>query len=125
MIAERRPARISWPHKSSLSRRCPSDAVARATLSGSKGGAMKPALERLLDRRSFFTSMGKAAAGASAFGLMESDLEAIQQTVQRNSVPSELKITDMRVAVVEKAPMTCPLIRLDTNQGITGHGEVR
>jgi len=87
---------------------------------------MKPAVERLLDRRSFFTSMGKAAAGASAFGLLtDADLEAQPQNVQRNSIPSQLKITDMRVAVVEKAPMTCPLIRLDTNQGLVGYGEVR
>src|SRR5579883_1419992 len=37
----------------------------------------------------------------------------------------DLKITDLRVAVVGKAPMTCPLIRIDTNQGISGLGEVR
>jgi L-alanine-DL-glutamate epimerase-like enolase superfamily enzyme len=87
---------------------------------------MKPAVERLLDRRSFFASMGKAAAGASAFGLLtDADLEAAPQNVQRNSIPSQLKITDLRVAVVEKAPMTCPLIRVDTNQGLVGYGEVR
>jgi L-alanine-DL-glutamate epimerase-like enolase superfamily enzyme len=87
---------------------------------------MKPAVERLLDRRSFFTSMGKAAAGASAFGLLtDADLEAAPQNVQRNSIPSQLKITDLRVAVVEKAPMTCPIIRLETNQGLVGYGEVR
>jgi L-alanine-DL-glutamate epimerase-like enolase superfamily enzyme len=87
---------------------------------------MKPAVERLLDRRSFFTSMGKAAAGASAFGLLTAaDIEAAPANVQRNSIPSDLKITDLRVAVVEKAPMTCPLIRLDTNQGLVGYGEVR
>src|SRR5882672_11716665 len=87
---------------------------------------MKPSLARLLDRRSFFTSMGKAAAGASALGLLtDADLEAAPQNVQRNSRPSELKITDMRVAVVEKAPMTCPILRLDTNQGLVGYGEVR
>ncbi len=40
-------------------------------------------------------------------------------------MPSELKITDLRVAVIGKAPMTCPLIRIDTNQGIYGLGEVR
>jgi L-alanine-DL-glutamate epimerase-like enolase superfamily enzyme len=87
---------------------------------------MKPAVERLLDRRSFFTSMGKAAAGASALGLLtDADIEAAPANVQRNSIPSDLKITDLRVAVVEKAPMTCPLIRLDTNQGLVGYGEVR
>ena len=37
-----------------------------------------------------------------------------------------LKITDLRVAVITKAPMTCPLIRIDTNQeGLYGLGEVR
>jgi len=87
---------------------------------------MKPAVERLLDRRSFFTSMGKAAAGASALGLLtDADIEAAPANVQRNSIPSDLRITDLRVAVVEKAPMTCPLIRLDTNQGLVGYGEVR
>jgi L-alanine-DL-glutamate epimerase-like enolase superfamily enzyme len=87
---------------------------------------MKPAVQRLLDRRSFFTSMGKAAAGASAFALVtDADLEAAPQNVQRNSIPSQLKITDLRVAVIEKAPMTCPIIRLDTNQGLVGYGEVR
>ena len=87
---------------------------------------MKPAVQRLFDRRSFFTSIGKAAAGASALGLLtEADLEAAPASVQRNSIPSDLKITDLRVAVVEKAPMTCPLIRIDTNQGLVGLGEVR
>lgn len=38
---------------------------------------------------------------------------------------ASLKITDLRVAVVGGAPMTCPLIRIDTNQGIYGLGEVR
>jgi L-alanine-DL-glutamate epimerase-like enolase superfamily enzyme len=39
---------------------------------------------------------------------------------------SDLKITDLRVAVVGRAPMTCPLIRMDTNQeGLYGLGEVR
>ena len=37
-----------------------------------------------------------------------------------------LKITDLRVAVITRAPMTCPLIRIDTNQeGLYGLGEVR
>jgi L-alanine-DL-glutamate epimerase-like enolase superfamily enzyme len=37
-----------------------------------------------------------------------------------------LKITDLRVAVVTRAPMTCPLIRIDTSEeGLYGLGEVR
>ncbi|MGC4046435.1 MAG: mandelate racemase/muconate lactonizing enzyme family protein [Armatimonas sp.] len=39
---------------------------------------------------------------------------------------ASLKITDLRVAVVTRAPMTCPIIRIDTNQeGLYGLGEVR
>jgi L-alanine-DL-glutamate epimerase-like enolase superfamily enzyme len=38
---------------------------------------------------------------------------------------ADLRITDLRVATVARAPMTCPLIRIDTNQGIYGLGEVR
>jgi L-alanine-DL-glutamate epimerase-like enolase superfamily enzyme len=67
-----------------------------------------------------------AAAGASAFSLAgERDAEAALSTVQTASKPSELKITDLRVAVISDAPMLCPLIRIDTNQGLSGYGEVR
>jgi L-alanine-DL-glutamate epimerase-like enolase superfamily enzyme len=39
---------------------------------------------------------------------------------------SDLRITDVRVLVVRDAPMTCPIIRIDTNQeGLYGLGEVR
>ena len=31
----------------------------------------------------------------------------------------------MRVLTIARAPMTCPIIRIDTNQGIYGLGEVR
>ena len=93
---------------------------------------MKPAVARLLDRRGFFKSMGAAAGGAVAAGLTgtadaraEAAAALVQSNVKRASEPSALKITDLRVAVVEKAPMTCPLIRIDTNQGIAGYGEVR
>jgi L-alanine-DL-glutamate epimerase-like enolase superfamily enzyme len=66
-----------------------------------------------------------AVAGLSAGLLADETLEALPQNVNTNSKPSELKITDMRIAVVARAPMTCPIIRIDTNQGIYGLGEVR
>ncbi|MFQ6044324.1 MAG: mandelate racemase/muconate lactonizing enzyme family protein, partial [Candidatus Poribacteria bacterium] len=47
--------------------------------------------------------------------------EEMTQNVNTNSRPSELKITDMRIAKVRN----WPIIRLDTNQGIYGLGEVR
>lgn len=45
--------------------------------------------------------------------------------VNYNSYPSDLRITDMRFADIDQAPMHCILLKLYTNQGITGMGEVR
>ena len=56
-------------------------------------------------------------AGASAQG-------ARGQGVNRNSAPSELKITDMR-SVLVASNYDYPIIRIDTNQGVYGLGEVR
>jgi L-alanine-DL-glutamate epimerase-like enolase superfamily enzyme len=87
---------------------------------------MKPVLETLIGRRSFFRSAGMAAAGAGALGFSTvRDAEAALQNVNPRSKPSDLRITDLRVAVLGRAPMTDPVIRIDTNQGISGYGEVR
>jgi len=87
---------------------------------------MKPTVERLLDRRSFFRSTAKTGAAIAAGSLiLDSDLEAAMQSVNTMSRPSELKITDMRVATVKDAPMRCPILKLYTNQGLVGLGEVR
>jgi L-alanine-DL-glutamate epimerase-like enolase superfamily enzyme len=72
-------------------------------------------------RRSFLR--GATALGAGLWSGVE--LEAYPQNVDTNSKPSDLKITDMRVAVLRGVPMTSPIIRIDTNQGIYGLGEVR
>ena len=83
---------------------------------------MQPLFNRERGRRSFLRGMG----GALGAGLWAGEaLEAYPQNVNTASKPSELKITDLRVLVVARAPMTCPLIRIDTNQGIYGLGEVR
>ena len=39
--------------------------------------------------------------------------------------PSTLKITDMRFADIDGAPKRCTLLKIYTNQGIVGYGEVR
>ena len=77
-------------------------------------------------RRDFFK---KAAAGGLSLGFMMNAGSAesasyAMQNINRNSNPSDLKITDMRVAIVDKGGLA-PIIRLDTNQGIYGLGEVR
>jgi L-alanine-DL-glutamate epimerase-like enolase superfamily enzyme len=96
---------------------------------------MKPVVRNMLDtpapavdRRSFFKTLGLSAAGAMALradAAAEAAAAVVQSNVKRASEPSALKITDLRVAVVVDAPMTCPLIRVDTNQGLVGWGEVR
>src|SRR6478672_8041004 len=76
-----------------------------------------------LNRRDVMKTSALALGGSL---LMSEPLEAYPKAVNTNSSPSTLKITDMRVAtVVKPGPSPCPLIRLDTNQGVYGLGEVR
>ncbi len=64
-------------------------------------------------RRSFL----KGVAGAMGLGLWADEtLEAVPQNVNTNSKPSELKTADLRVLVIGHAPVTCPIIRLDTKE---------
>ena len=73
-------------------------------------------------RRDFF----KKTAGALATGFLAGEtLEAYPQNTNTNSKPSDLRITDMRIAWLRGVPMSSPIIRIDTNQGIYGLGEVR
>ncbi|RLT31183.1 MAG: mandelate racemase/muconate lactonizing enzyme family protein, partial [Chloroflexi bacterium] len=48
-----------------------------------------------------------------------------EDNIRRSSNPSDLKITDMRIATVGWDHWTFSIIRIDTNQGISGWGEVR
>lgn len=75
------------------------------------------------NRRDF---MQKAGLGGLALGLMfngdvRREVEYATQKVNRNSSPTDLRITDLRIAYTSEAP----IIRIDTNQGIYGLGEVR
>jgi len=45
--------------------------------------------------------------------------------VNQHSRPSELKITDVRTATVGWYGWRFPIVRIDTNQGLSGYGEVR
>ncbi len=82
---------------------------------------MKDILSGASGRRSFLRS----ALGATAATFWADEtVEAYQQNVNTRSKPSELKITDMRIASV-RAPMYAVMLRIDTNQGISGLGEVR
>lgn len=78
-------------------------------------------------RRSF---LKKSALGGIALGgsLLLSPIEEViaqsTQKVKRFGAPSDLKITDMRYATTTVLGRTS-IIRIDTNQGIYGLGEVR
>ena len=78
-------------------------------------------------RRSFFknSTLGGIALGGSFLLTPVEDI--IAQTtggVKRFSSPSDLRITDMRYAVTTVLGRTA-MLRIDTNQGIYGLGEVR
>ena len=78
-------------------------------------------------RRNFLkkTALGGIALGASTlFAPIEEVIAQSTQKVRRYSAPSDLKITDMRYCVTAVMGRT-PIIRIDTNQGIYGLGEVR
>lgn len=78
-------------------------------------------------RRSFFKKAGAGGLmlGGFMFSSIEDTLAHSTSKVNRNSAPADLKITDMRYAVVMNGHARCPVIRIDTNQGIYGLGEVR
>src|SRR6476620_8845624 len=77
---------------------------------------MKP--HSTLARRGFLRS---AAGALGATFWCDATLDAALDHTRTASKTSELKITDLRIADL---PMR-PIIRLDTNQGIAGYGEVR
>ena len=51
--------------------------------------------------------------------------EILQGNFNRCSSPSDLRITDIRFTDIVGAPMHCTLLKIYTNQGIVGLGEVR
>jgi L-alanine-DL-glutamate epimerase-like enolase superfamily enzyme len=78
-------------------------------------------------RRNFLkkSALGGLGLGAFMFAPIEDTLAHSTSGVNRFSAPSDLKITDMRYATVMNTTGRCTIIRLDTNQGISGYGEVR
>ena len=77
-------------------------------------------------RRDFVkkAAMGGLALGGMMNASIEDTIDYTTQRVSRASAPADLRITDMRYCVVNNVGRT-PIIRIDTNQGISGYGEVR
>jgi len=79
-----------------------------------------------MQRRDLLRTCALTAAGL--FGAREwpsaEQVEEVRGRVNTASEPSNLRITDLRVAPLYGA-MRCHVIRIDTNQGISGYGEIR
>jgi L-alanine-DL-glutamate epimerase-like enolase superfamily enzyme len=56
---------------------------------------------------------------------MQQDTARPEDNVRTSSRPSALKITDLRTATVGWNRWRFPIVRIDTNQGLSGYGEVR
>lgn len=81
-----------------------------------------------ISRRTLLTTATSAASVIAAGSLITfADLETASAQMNTNSKPSALRITDMRVVVASppyESDSRC-IVRLDTNQGISGWGDVR
>src|SRR5262245_44874517 len=70
-------------------------------------------------------SLGGLSLAAMTCAALEDQIAYATQHINRNSQPSDLRITDLRIATIQGAPMRVPILRIDTNQGLKGYGEVR
>jgi L-alanine-DL-glutamate epimerase-like enolase superfamily enzyme len=80
------------------------------------------------NEKSRITRRGLIGGLAGCGTLLESQTAGAQErpapALNRNSAPSDLKITDMRACRISSG-LDYPIIRIDTNQGVHGLGEVR
>ena len=77
-----------------------------------------------MKRRDFIkkAGLGGIGLGSMIMAPYRNQVEHVTSRVNRNSAPSELQVTDLRIAHVGGA---APIIRIETNQGIHGYGDVR
>jgi len=80
-----------------------------------------------MNRREWLKYLGLGAvAGATGCRslILAEEAEAVRGRVNTNSEPSKLKITDLRVVPIW-GQFRSHVVRVDTNQGISGYGEIR
>jgi L-alanine-DL-glutamate epimerase-like enolase superfamily enzyme len=69
--------------------------------------------------------MGALLASAGRFSETPATAQAVASGINKNSSPSDLKITDVRACTIPGFDgFIYPTIRIDTNQGVSGLGEV-
>ena len=83
--------------------------------------AQEEKTQNALDSRRGF--LMKAGLGGLSAGLllnksMYEQLGYLTQNVNRNSAPTDLEITDMRIAEITDVVFRTPIVRIYTNQGI-------
>lgn len=82
-----------------------------------------------ISRREMLQSVGLGvAAGIGLPGELRAESPSrvkLPETPQKASAPSDLRITDLRYARFKGVPHNSTVIRIDTNQGISGWGEIR
>ncbi len=78
-------------------------------------------------RRDFLKKAGIGGLGLGTLSMApyENPEAAFAPAVNTNSAPSDLRITDMRIAEISDVIFRTPIVRIDTNQGISGYGDVR
>lgn len=88
---------------------------------------MKDLIKKNNHRRDFLkkASLGGLSLAAMTGMPIEDVLAHSTQKVNRNSAPADLKITDVRIAEISGVVFRTPIVRIYTNQGIVGHGDVR
>jgi L-alanine-DL-glutamate epimerase-like enolase superfamily enzyme len=77
-------------------------------------------------RRGFLQAgLGGLSAALLVDRPIHEQLGFLTQRVNRHSAPADLAITDMRIAEITDVVFRTPIVRIYTNQGIVGHGDVR
>jgi len=77
-----------------------------------------------MNRRGFLSAAGVGAVAGLSWMTGLTVGEEMRQRVDPRSEPSQLKITDLRVGRMPTG-FTTHVVRIDTNQGISGYGEIR
>ena len=83
----------------------------------------EPVMEIQKNRRAFLKKAGLGGLGLGwlVHASAEEQVDYLTQNVSRYSGPSDLKITDMRIAQVGNVP----IVKIYTNQDVYGLGDVR